>query len=39
MYWNYFIQTCQTGDQLYSDTSPHGESSLHGSILFLGRNL
>ena len=29
MYWNYWIQTSQTGDKLYKDTSPpQGEGSV-----------
>ena len=28
MQWTSWIQTCKTGDQLYSDPSPNGESSL-----------
>ena len=27
-YWNYYIQTSQTGDESYSDDSPYGECSL-----------
>ena len=29
VYWSSWIQTCKTGDQLYSDTFPNGDCSLN----------
>ena len=35
MYWNHSIQTSQTGDKLYSDTSPYGECYMEKEIPIL----